>query len=817
MAIGIHTIFIRGMNMQTQKKGINAMFAVSLALIFIEFSTRIFVFGVSFDSGVYFNFVAALFFGFLECYLISFAPEKAQFPIAASILGFKAVYHSFQIIYHSFFAMFFSYEMLTFAGAAAKDFAGNIVYCTLQCLPKVIVLFIPLLALLFTHKKFTLDFPRKGGISHKLTGLIATLLAILFLLTALLPKNPRKTLIYMRNDNAETFRRFGMVIGTADDIFQTVFGAPEEVIDAPNEPIWQPPTEIPEDFALRVTLKIDPGFNIFLDERENVLYIDALDADAESFISEINYENALASEVTEQIVLKSIEKGFIMPDSEIDIAIAKHKDSPAAKEDIASISDALKTKIEEILAQNSITATVKARVVKDISSGDEQETEYGFNELGIDFDALIKNAPDSKIKDMHEYFKNVEPSKKNEYTGMFEGKNLIFITLEGFSYKVIDKDRTPTLYKMYNEGFKFTNFYNSTWGGSTASGEYANMTGNFYKSANCLKKSGSTRTYSSLGQLFKSQGYSNMAYHNHTYNYYDRDVSHPNFGYTYKAIKNGLKLPSEVWPNSDYEMAQVTGPEYISKYLKDKVPFHTYYMSVSGHANYTFAGNTMSARHRDITEDLPYSSGIKAYIACQYEVEMMLYELVRQLDEAGILDDTVFALSADHYPFGLSDEDLATLYGLENSKVRGNLDLYRNAFILWSSSMEEPVEIGHPCSTYDIVPTIANLFGIPYESRIITGTDILSTKDNIAIINPDQAGGAWSWATKYGRYNTATKVFTPSDEWTFGLAEVQNYVNSVNNTVSAMKKYSWAILDNDYYKYVFDAKMKPLSELKGES
>ncbi|HCX03493.1 MAG TPA: sulfatase, partial [Clostridiales bacterium] len=67
---------------------------------------------------------------------------------------------------------------------------------------------------------------------------------------------------------------------------------------------------------------------------------------------------------------------------------------------------------------------------------------------------------DEIIKNMHQYFKNLEPSEKNKYTGKFKGYNLILITAESFHRVAIDKELTPTLYKMQHEGYNFTNFYN---------------------------------------------------------------------------------------------------------------------------------------------------------------------------------------------------------------------------------------------------------------------------------------------------------------------------------------------------------------------
>lgn len=428
-----------------------------------------------------------------------------------------------------------------------------------------------------------------------------------------------------------------------------------------------------------------------------------------------------------------------------------------------------------------------------------------YNELPIDFDALVAEESDATIADLHRYVSSVPATKKNQYTGMFKGKNLIFLSIEGFSDKMIDPTLTPTLYKMANEGFRFTQFYDPLWGGSTATGEYTNITGNFYNTATCLKKSGTTLTYSALGNMFKKAGYVTYGYHNNTYTYYSRHISHPNFGYTYYGIGNGLTVPYNGWPRSDREMAEAT----IDQYINSTQPFHAYYMTVSGHANYTWSGNSMSSWHEDRTTGLPYSENVKAYIASELEVEDMLTVLVERLTAAGKLDDTVFAMCCDHYPYALSDSELSELYGLDEKNIHNNYELYRNGFILWSSSMNAPVTVDAPCASYDIVPTLYNLFGMEYDSRLITGTDILSDTENVVIINTLSSGGSWNWITEKGRYSTVTRQFTPAEGCSMTEEETNAYVSSVQRRVSAMRTYSFALLDKDYYRHVFDDTFTP--------
>ena len=118
-------------------------------------------------------------------------------------------------------------------------------------------------------------------------------------------------------------------------------------------------------------------------------------------------------------------------------------------------------------------------IVPNDTSSTESETPkvYGENIMDIDFDALIKTETDKTVIKLHNYFKSEKATLKNEYTGMFKDYNVITLTAEAFAPYAIDKELTPTLYKMYNEGFKFTNYYNPPWSVSTSDGEYVGCTG----------------------------------------------------------------------------------------------------------------------------------------------------------------------------------------------------------------------------------------------------------------------------------------------------------------------------------------------------
>ncbi len=445
---------------------------------------------------------------------------------------------------------------------------------------------------------------------------------------------------------------------------------------------------------------------------------------------------------------------------------------------------------------------------------DEPEIEepivYDYNAY-VDFASLIENENNQTTKKMHEYFGSLEPSMQNKYTGYFEGKNLIYMSAEAFCPYAIDKDFTPTLYMLANNGFVFKDYYQPSWSLSTTGGEFANLTGvipEWIESGNSFTVSANKYMPYSLAALFTEKGYTCKAYHNNSFDFYDRDKTHPNLGYDYKGIGNGLVLETKNWPNSDFEMMEATIPEMIDEYKETGVPFHTYYMTVSGHCNYNWGGNAMSKKNKEAAvEAFPDSSTtVQAYMACNLELENACKYLIEELDNAGILEDTVICITADHYPYAMSEGSIdyyTELSGIDDTPKC--ISRYKNTLIMYCASMEEPVIVDTPCYSVDIVPTLDNLFGITYDSRLYSGRDIFAENYDPEKVSSSMPlviipiGNRYSFVTAAGSYDCVNKEFTPNP----GIEVDDDYVKEVQAMIQNKWTYAKLIITNNYYSKVF--------------
>ena len=432
------------------------------------------------------------------------------------------------------------------------------------------------------------------------------------------------------------------------------------------------------------------------------------------------------------------------------------------------------------------------------ASASETEPEILYEENvmpGLDFEALAQEEKDSSIASLHRYVAALTPSRQNQYTGLFEGKNLILITAEALTKEAIDPELTPTLYRLATQGIQFTDYYQPAWGASTISGEFSNLMGLVPTNGGmCMKEVKQQNFFLTMGHQMQKLGYWSAAYHNNNKDFYDRDQTHTLIGYDrFIALYGGLENVEPVWPESDWEMMVETIPQYI-----DQQPFSVYYMTVSGHSVYSLTGSAMARKHYDEVKDLPYSEPVKCYLAATLELEAAMKYLVEQLEEAGIADDTVIVMATDHYPYGLeksstwnnASDYLAELYGVERYD---HITRDHNALIIWSGCLEgQNIVVDEPVYSLDILPTLSNLFGVEYDSRLLVGRDVFSGEMPL-VLWPD-----FSWKTEKGIYNAQTGKFTPNP----GQEADEEYLSYVHALVQNKITYCRYVLNNDYFKYL---------------
>lgn len=427
------------------------------------------------------------------------------------------------------------------------------------------------------------------------------------------------------------------------------------------------------------------------------------------------------------------------------------------------------------------------------------------NILNIDFDKILSDSGNNKdVQALVDYIQSKSGTNKNEYTGMFKGYNLIWITAEGLDECIINESWTPTLYKMATQGFHFKNYYSPLWYGSTSGGEWANLTGTVPNNGNYVSLENSGKINLNMlftaGRQAKRLGYNVNGWHNNSATYYGRNLSFPNMGYEWHGTDSGYEPEvsessgKALWPQSDIRLIDESFDTFASG-----EPFMTYYITVSGHVEYNFTGNAMAKRNQDKVANLTYSDASKAYIACNLELEYAMQDLLQRLENAGIADRTLIVLAPDHVPYSYMNDNTNIVEEIKGTEL-DEIESYKNTLIIYSPSMTAPVEVDKYCCSIDILPTVSNLMGWDYDSRMMVGQDILSDAEQF-IMFP-----GLSFITDKCIYNKKQDKSTSLT----GEEISDDYISQMSK-----KAYNWYTISDllystDFYKYV-EAQMPAVS------
>ncbi len=418
---------------------------------------------------------------------------------------------------------------------------------------------------------------------------------------------------------------------------------------------------------------------------------------------------------------------------------------------------------------------------------------------------LISNEKNTTYNKLNNYFINREISNKNEYTGIFKDKNLIVILLESVNEIAINKEYFPNIWKIYNEGISFRNNYTPRNNCSTGNNEMTAMTSLYSINNTCTaNKYKKNEYFQAIFNMFSNQGYTTSSYHSYTDKYYSRHTIHPNMGSGkfYGVVDLGMEYSNvyEEWP-SDLTFFETAMPYFVKD---DK--FMAFMTTVTTHQTYNVP-STLGDKYLDLFENTEYSKTTKRYLSKMTELDKALGYMLEELERNGKLENTVIAMFADHYPYGLTNAQINTVLDYDVN-VRQEVD--RTPMVIYNSSIE-PVNVEKYTSVVDLLPTLLNMFDINYDPRLYFGNDIM---DDNYFGRVQFVDG--SWQDSVGFYRATNGKFTSTNE--DGKSYTTNEILEINKDITTKQKMSSVAIKNNYFKYLKDGLEKyKVEEVKEEN
>ena len=427
------------------------------------------------------------------------------------------------------------------------------------------------------------------------------------------------------------------------------------------------------------------------------------------------------------------------------------------------------------------------------NNGNTEITDYTRTVDDTAWQNLNNNEANIDYKTLNNYFMSRNITDKNEYTGMFEGKNLIVIMMESVNNILLDENIYPNFAKLYKNGWYWENAYSPRNSCSTGNNEMTGMVSLYSIYRTCTANVYMNNKYEeSIFGLFNNKGYTTTSYHDYTEKYYYRSTIHKNMGSSkyYGVSDLGISYNNEYkeWPSDVLLM------DKSSEIFTQNSPFMAWITTVSPHQPY-YSDSELSKIYYDSFANTGYPSNVKRYMSKLKVLDDSLGEILKILEEKGILDDTVIVLYADHYPYGLTNSDISKVLGDGINKYN---EVDRTPFVIYNSKMT-PKTYSEYTSYVNVLPTVANLFNLDYDPRLYMGTDLLSSSYQNRVVFADG-----SWQTPVGFYYASTGRISYFNDDRYTNDEIVN----INTDVDNMIKYSNLAIKTNYFEHLFNEKNK---------
>lgn len=417
---------------------------------------------------------------------------------------------------------------------------------------------------------------------------------------------------------------------------------------------------------------------------------------------------------------------------------------------------------------------------------------------------------DKANKEFREYFSNSDEIKTNEYSKIFEGKNVLVIHAESVMTNALHQsfngeEATPTLNKIANEGMYFSNFYSQVSVGTSSDSELTYNTSLMPTKSGTAFVSYSDRKYISTPNLLKEKGYYTFSMHANNADFWNRRAMHKTLGYErfysktdYKVTKEksiGLGLSDKEFFNQSINKLKKIDKEHEKWYgLMIMLTNHTPFSETDKYGEFPVDMKETVTNEDGSTEEIiyPYMEGTKLgnYFKSIHYADSALGELIANLEEEGLLDNTVLIIYGDH-DARLSRKDYNRLYNYdketdsildENDPDYKEYDTYqyeigrRVPFIIWTNDMKDTKlnqEITDVMGMYDVMPTIGNMFG--FYNKYALGNDIFNIKDKNIVVFPNG-----NWVTNRLYYNSQKAAYLPLSEDPISEEEISKNTEYAN-------------------------------------
>lgn len=448
---------------------------------------------------------------------------------------------------------------------------------------------------------------------------------------------------------------------------------------------------------------------------------------------------------------------------------------------------------------------------------------YQINDIFQSLEPKINNlfGHDKALKKVTDYYSsNSSGESKNQYSDIFEGKNVIVIHAESLQTVALNRsfngvEVAPTLNRLASEGIYFDNYYSEVGVGTSSDAEFTFSTSLMPSSNGTVFVNYFDRQYETIQKSFKKKGYYTFSMHGNTGDFWNRSTMHKNMGYDKFYSKSSFKIDETIGLGlSDKSFFKQVVPK-IQEISKNGKPFYGTLITLTNHTPWSDLKlmdeyNTtwkVEVDGQEVVRDYLSGTTLGDYFRSVHYMDQAFEQFINDMDAAGLLDNTVIVIYGDH-DARISKKNYNLMYNydpytdsLKEEGDEGYVDYNdyqykldkKVPFIIWTKDKKVTKKVSTATGMIDAYPILANLFGVE-NSHFQLGHDVLgnSSDDNtVAFIDS-------SYVTNKIYYNGQNGEFYSVN----GDAVDSDYISSNSNHVDELIDVSNDIITYDLVKEI---------------
>ena len=383
---------------------------------------------------------------------------------------------------------------------------------------------------------------------------------------------------------------------------------------------------------------------------------------------------------------------------------------------------------------------------------------YQINDIAQSLEPKINNlfGHDKALKNVKDYYENNSyEDTKNEYTGIFEGKNVIVIHAESLQTIAMEasfngQEVTPNLNKLAKEGIMFHNFYSQVGVGTSSDAEFTFSTSLMPSSSGTVFVNYFDREYVTIQNLFKEKGYYTFSMHANTGDFWNRATMHKNMGYDDFYSKSSFEIDETIGLGlSDKSFFRQVVPMLRDIINEKQKPFYATLIMLTNHTPFSdldlmdeySTTMTVNIDGEEVVRDYINGTTLGNYFRSVHYADQAIGQLIEDLDKEGLLDNTVLVIYGDHD--ARIKRNYYNIYynydpytdSVKTKEDEGYVDYNEYEylldksvpFIIWTKDNKYKASVDTPTGMIDVLPTLGNMFNLHSDFQL--GHDIFSIKD----------------------------------------------------------------------------------------